>query len=173
MRRILVLPHLVFNLDVWGKNLLWSTLSSSSRKDLVSGSFLRPPCSLYGHFYFILASEFSGLIWFTMFVPCSFYPMKFRLWERYTLDSTTFILFHLSTNGNFSLRVPQLYIRNVITSSPFFFKTLIFQANKPTAFCLVARGICQVRHLSTEPLSYPEPGNCYHAQRSYSWDRIY
>lgn len=129
------------------QNLLWSTLSSQSKKDLGSGSFLRPPHSLDGHFYFILASAFSGLILFTMFVPCSFYPMRFRLWVGYTLESRAFIPFHLSTNGNFSRRVPQLYIRNVITFSPFFFKALIFQANKRTAFCLVACDICQVSHL--------------------------
>lgn len=123
------------------------TLSSSSRKDLVSGSFLRLPCSLNGHFYFLLASEFSGLIWFTMFATFSFYPIKFRLCVGYTLESMTFLLFHIPTNGNFSLRVPRLYIRNVITFSPFFFKTLIFQANKQTAFCLAACDICQVSQL--------------------------
>lgn len=61
----------------------------------------------------------------------------------------------LSKNGSLNLRVLQLSIRNVISLSPFSFKTLIPQVNKKTGSNIEACDIWLVTHLWTKLLPYP------------------
>lgn len=94
---------------------------------------------------------------------------NFQLWVvQYKAQLLSFFI-SLSMNGSLNLRVLQL-IGNVITLSPFFFRTLIFQVNKQTSSNIEACGIWLITHFQAKVLPYPlylSQSVSYHAKESY------